>query len=288
MLVAVIIYVAVLGLCLGSFVNALVWRIHEQESRKGKKPQKTKTVSGDLSITKGRSMCSSCYHPLAAKDLVPVVSWLWLRGKCRYCRKPIPDSPVVELSVSAAAVISYLAWPHVSTAWSILDFVSFGLWLLLLTGFAALAAYDLRWYILPDRIVKPLTVIGALFLVAYSFAGDDPTATLLGGVMGALVVGGLFYGLFRVSDGGWIGGGDVKIGPLLGLVAGSLTGALLLLFIASLSGTVYSVVYGVVKKQKITGKTRIPFGPFLIMGACVVFLWGQALVDWYGNILLNI
>lgn len=280
--------VAVFGLCLGSFVNALVWRLHEQDSRKGKKAVKSRVKDEDLSITKGRSMCPHCHHTLAAKDLVPVFSWLWLRGKCRYCRRAIPDSPIVELSVMVAAVISYLAWPQSSTFWGGLDIASFGLWMFLLTGFAALTVYDLKWYILPDRIVAPLTGIGVVFALVYALSQEDTTQTILGSILGAVLIGGLFYGLFQVSQGKWIGGGDVKLAPLLGLIAGSLSGALLLLFIASLLGTIYSLVHGVIAKQKVTGQTRIPFGPFLIIGAVTTFLWGQVLMDWYTNFLLGI
>jgi len=281
----IILAVAVFGLCLGSFVNALIWRLHEQEEQ-ARGTAKRKLKAEELSITKGRSMCPHCHHVLAAKDLVPVLSWLWLRGKCRYCHKPIPDSPIVELSVMVVAVVSYLAWPL--SNWGALEAVSFGLWMLLLTGFVALAVYDLRWFILPDRIVAPLSAIGVIFAVAYALSQQDAVGVLADSALGALLIGGLFYGLFQLSQGKWIGGGDVKLGPLLGLVAGSLTGALLLLFIASLAGTLYSILHGIMRHQKVTGKTRIPFGPFLLLAAFVVFLWGEALMDSYSNFLLGI
>lgn len=285
----IILAVAVFGLCLGSFVNALVWRLHEQETRAKKKQTKiAKLKNEDLSITKGRSMCPHCHHTLAAKDLVPVLSWLWLRGKCRYCRKPIPDSPLVELSVMVLAVMSYVAWPHEGLLWTTAEIASFSLWVVLLTGFVALTVYDLRWYILPDRIVLPLTAIGAVFAIVFALTQDEVAAALYGSFVGALVIGGLFYGLFQISKGTWIGGGDVKLAPLLGLISGSLSGAVLMLFIASLSGTIYSLLYGFVKKQKVTGTTRIPFGPFLILGTIVVFLWGQSLIDWYGDFLTGL
>src|SRR5579871_5847178 len=93
----------VVGLAAGSFVNALVWRVHEQSKKK---------KSAELSILKGRSMCPRCKHELAASDLIPVLSWLWLRGKCRYCQKPIsPQYPVVELAVALVFVSSYFWWP---------------------------------------------------------------------------------------------------------------------------------------------------------------------------------
>src|SRR5206468_2175714 len=108
------IYVALiaLGLIFGSFVNALVWRLHEQEelreqietlkSKKGSKASLTKleTQLRSRSMLHGRSMCSHCHHELAAKDLVPLFSWLWLRGKCRYCSVKIQDNPWVEITMA--------------------------------------------------------------------------------------------------------------------------------------------------------------------------------------------
>jgi leader peptidase (prepilin peptidase) / N-methyltransferase len=108
-------YVAlsILGLCLGSFVNALVWRIYQQEQAghrekvrgRSKKNNKLSAHSSDLSrslsILQGRSMCPSCKHELAAKDLVPILSWLQLKGRCRYCQKPISvQYPLVEVATA--------------------------------------------------------------------------------------------------------------------------------------------------------------------------------------------
>jgi leader peptidase (prepilin peptidase)/N-methyltransferase len=91
-------------LCLGSFVNALIWRLHTQEGLKSKK-ERTK-----YSITKGRSMCMHCKHTLSTIDLIPVFSWIYLRGKCRYCGYTIPDNPISELLTPTLFVISYLYW----------------------------------------------------------------------------------------------------------------------------------------------------------------------------------
>src|SRR4051794_11351319 len=92
-----------LGLCFGSFINALVWRVHEQE--KGKKTR-------NLSILHGRSQCPHCGHELAAKDLIPVISWLLLKGKCRYCGQPISRQyPAVEATTSGWFLLSYYFWP---------------------------------------------------------------------------------------------------------------------------------------------------------------------------------
>src|SRR5665213_2769212 len=96
--VMIIALLALLGLVFGSFVNALVWRLHEQEVLLEKRKKPSKKQLEKLSILNGRSMCPHCKHELAIKDLVPLFSWIALKGKCRYCGKPISwQYPVVEL-----------------------------------------------------------------------------------------------------------------------------------------------------------------------------------------------
>jgi len=103
----IVVVLVVLGLCLGSFVNALVWRIHEQDRLTGKKKKPHKKQLDRLSILHGRSMCPDCHHELKPKDLVPLFSWLSLHGKCRYCHKPISwQYPVVELLTAGLFVFS--------------------------------------------------------------------------------------------------------------------------------------------------------------------------------------
>src|SRR5690606_19684146 len=116
----------ILGLCLGSFVNALVFRLHMQmkasEKHRGKKVQKAK-----LSIVSGRSMCVHCHHELAWYDLIPVLSWLTLGGKCRYCHKPIAwQYPLVELATAALFALSYVYWPVNFSTFQLMDWVNFG------------------------------------------------------------------------------------------------------------------------------------------------------------------
>src|SRR5690606_6942893 len=98
MIIAVL---ALLGLCLGSFVNALVFRVHAQSKLKSGSKKKIGKRDVDLSVSRGRSVCIHCGHELAAKDLIPLLSWLLLRGKCRYCHRPISwQYPLVELTAS--------------------------------------------------------------------------------------------------------------------------------------------------------------------------------------------
>lgn len=268
------------GLCFGSFVNALVWRIHEQEhlQEKRKLSKADKARMQKLSVIKGRSMCMSCGHELSATDLIPVVSWLWLRGKCRYCKARIPDTPVAELLVPALLVVSYLYWPWQlgeSMQWAV-----FVLWGICIVGFVALALYDLRWYLLPDRIVFPLIVVALAFrtmLALQSTSGQ--LSVFLGGIWGIALLAGLFYALFVVSNEQWIGGGDVKLALVLGLLAGGSLESLLLLFIASTSGSL--AVVPLLLRGKPVHSAKIPFGPFLILATIVTVLFSQTIIDWY-------
>ena len=273
MIIAVLV---VLGVCLGSFVNALVWRVHEQEREAAKKKPDKKRLRR-LSIVKGRSICPHCQHELAAKDLVPVLSWLSLAGKCRYCRESISvQYPILELATAAAFVASYWWWP---AAFDGTRQVLFGLWLLLLTGLMALLVYDLRWLLLPNRILYPLSVVAALYALIVVVAADTPAIALLNAAVAVAVGGGIFYVLFQVSKGKWIGGGDVKLGWLLGLIAGTPARALLLLFVASLLGCLVSLPLLATKRLK--RSSTIPFGPFLIISAVIVQLAGAIILDWY-------
>lgn len=266
------IIIFILGLALGSFVNALVWRIHEQS--KGKKTKKH-------SIMSGRSMCPHCQHELSAADLIPILGWLALRGKCRYCSKSISwQYPAVELSTAALFVISYLFWPEnlLGAEW-----IQLAIWLACLSGFMALIVYDLRYMILPNRIIFPLMALASLGALIESVA-ENSINPLWSSLLGLAIGGGLFYLLFVLSDGAWIGGGDVKLGFLLGILVGGPGLAVLMLFIASLLGTLVALPFLIAKRW--SAKNKIPFGPFLIIGAIIAQLFGEAILDWYMNGLL--
>ncbi|MDB5168685.1 MAG: hypothetical protein JWO41_41 [Candidatus Saccharibacteria bacterium] len=279
----IILMLAVYGVALGSFVNALVWRIHAQSKETAKKSPNSKQLDR-LSISKGRSMCPHCKHELAAKDLVPVFSWLSLRGKCRYCKAPISvQYPIVELITGALFVASYLWWPNQLQGLEVGVFV---LWLALLVGLIALLVYDLRWMLLPDRLVFPLTGLAALQALVAVTASDRPVVALINVVAAVAVGGGLFYVLFQVSAGKWIGGGDVKLGWLLGLSVGTPAKALLFIFLAALLGSLVSIPLVAVHKLK--GKSVIPFGPFLIIAAIVTQLFGTAIIHWYRVTLIGL
>jgi prepilin signal peptidase PulO-like enzyme (type II secretory pathway) len=265
MIIAVLV---ALGLCAGSFVNALVWRLHE----------------GNLSVAKGRSMCPNCRHTLAVHDLIPVLSWLSLRGKCRYCGKPISAQyPLVETATAALFAALYIWWPVLITGAQTAIFV---LWLGLATGFMALIVYDFRWMLLPDRVMGPVGALAAAIAVVSVAASQQPLEAFLNVILAVLVGGGIFYALFQFSDGKWIGGGDVKLGTMLGLVAGTPARSFLLIFLAALMGSLVSIPLLLTHRMKRT--STVPFGPFLIIAAIIVQLFGHSILFWYQRTFLTI
>ena len=279
---------AVFGLIFGSFVNALVWRFHEQAVlrrqflalRKKKRAdeqrlRELKTKSSELSMVTGRSMCAHCHHELAAKDLIPLFSWLWLRGKCRYCGQKIDDSPWAEVGLATLFVVSYLWWPASFSGVGLFEFI---MWLIFLVGFVALADYDLRWFLLPNRIVFPLIALAVFQALLVAVVRGDVWLAI-DGFLGALTLSGVFWVLFQVSGGTWIGGGDVKLAVALGLLAGSAVQSLLLLFSASLLGTLFSVPLLLRGRKGL--KLQVPFGPYLLAGTVIVVLFGLDIVQWY-------
>jgi prepilin signal peptidase PulO-like enzyme (type II secretory pathway) len=258
-----------LGLCFGSFVNALIWRVHEQN---GKKKNDDK-----LSIAKGRSMCPHCRHELATKDLIPVLSWLSLRGKCRYCGKSIGwQYPVVEISLATLYVASYIWWPVELNG---LQIAVFGVWLVLLIGLLALLVYDVRWSLLPNRILYPLGYVAGLMALLAVIDSAHPFRALLNVLLAVIVGGGIFYALFQLSAGKWIGGGDVKLGWLLGLVLMTPGKAFLMIFLAAILGSLVSLPLLLLKR--LDRKSTIPFGPFLIVAAIIAQLFGHSIILWY-------
>lgn len=262
----IIIAVVLLGLCFGSFINALVWRIHKQST--------AKKYNKAYSISQGHSMCPACKHQLHVLDLIPVFSWLLLGARCRYCKAKISRQyPLVELLTAALFIISYWQWPYTLSGSGI---VAFGLWLAILVILIALTVYDIRWMILPNRLVYPVIVLAVLLVISIGFA--DGWGAPGGSILGALFLSGLFWGIFQVSGGKWIGGGDVKLAVALGLLAGGLLESILLLFIASLLGTLVSLPL-VLRNKKLS--SRVPFGPFLIIATYIVFFWGGAIIEWY-------
>ncbi|MEO5364340.1 MAG: A24 family peptidase [Magnetococcus sp. DMHC-8] len=245
----------VYGLAVGSFLNVCIYRLPLEKS-----------------IVHPRSGCPRCGQPLAWHDNIPLLSWLWLRGRCRQCQQPIAILyPLVEL---AAGLLAVQVGQRFGLTWTAL--------LLALLGFAflVLMVIDFYHYILPDVITLPGLVLGVV--VAGLTAGEPPLPTLESALLGVATGGGglwLFAWLFEKMTGRvGMGMGDVKLLAMIGAWLGwqSLP---LTLFLAGLVGSVVGLTWMVV-----AGRSRlqpIPFGPYLVLGAWVYLFYGADIYRWY-------
>ena len=233
------------GLFIGSFLNVCIYRLPAGES-----------------LVSPPSHCPHCGRRLRVGELIPVFSFLWQRGRCRICSSPIAwRYPLLELAppVLFALLAWRFGWPDVlwqAAFYAVLVVIFF---------------IDLDHQIIPDRLV--LLLLGITGLVLLSGRGPARGSALLGGLLGF----GLFLLLAVVSKGG-MGGGDIKLVGVLGLWFGWQQ-LLLLMFLAFLGG---GLVGGVLLLLKLKSrKDGIAFGPFLVLAAFFVSMWGQQLLAWY-------
>jgi prepilin signal peptidase PulO-like enzyme (type II secretory pathway) len=256
----------ILGLIFGSFANVVVDR-----------GQKKKSLNG-------WSRCDNCKKKLSWYDNIPLLSYIFLQGKCRQCREKISwQYPAVEWLFGLGFV--FIAWRTnfifgFLDRGEIIDTIFY-----LAIGFVLLTilVWDLKYLIIPDGLVVGGLVLavvyfGYQYLISPDFLraiNTDLTRNLLGG----LLVGGFFYGMFQFSKGRWIGGGDVKLGFLVGFLVGWKM-VYFLLMIAYILGAIPAVYLLITKKA--TVKTRIPFGPFLVIAALLVSLFEKEMLElWY-------
>lgn len=276
----------VLGLALGSFAGATVWRLRArqlvEDKAEGEEVDRQEYKSL-LPLTKSspandRSRCLHCGHVLAWYDLIPLASWLATRGTCRYCHKKIGAlEPLIELGVALFFAGSYLLWPvPLST---LLDITLFGLWLVSSVLLAILFVYDLKWFLLPDRVIFPLIGVGALVAGLRLVGADDIVLELMNLGAAIAILSGLYLVLWMVSKGKWIGFGDIKLGLALALLLGNWQLAFLTLFLSNFIGCV--IVLPGLLSGKMTRGTHVPFGPLLIVGFMLSALLGEAALQWY-------
>jgi leader peptidase (prepilin peptidase)/N-methyltransferase len=240
----------VFGLVMGSAVTAIAYR-----------------VPRGISWAEGRSRCPHCQHELGVLDLVPVLSWLTSLGRCRHCGTPVSFRyPLTEVLCGTWAV---LLADKVGLGW---DLPFLALWGVLLI---ALLWIDLDVQLLPDALTFPGTILG--LAAALQWPGG-PRHALLGLIAGAgtlALIGWLWWKLRHVEA---MGGGDVKLAAMFGVVLGwQLT--VLTLFLAALAGSLWGGILMLARRGHM--QTALPFGTLLAPAALVAFLWGQPLVSAY-------
>ena len=259
------IFIFVFGLLVGSFLNCLIYRLELKELKGERK-----------SPLKGRSFCPSCKHVLSWYDLIPILSFFYLRGKCRYCGKKISiQYPLVEL----ATALMFLLVFNSSMVQAIELNLLFLFYYLLITCFLIIIfVFDLKHFIIPDVVLFPAIVITFLYRVFFS-----ERLSLSGFIFSALISGLFFLLIFLISRGKWLGFGDVKLVLFMGLFLGY-PQILVGLFLSFFIGAIIGVMLMLLKKKGL--KSEVPFGPFLVVGTYIGLFWGQQIYNWYLNLLM--
>ena len=273
-----IIFIFLFGLIIGSFLNCLIWRLHKGE--------------GMLN----RSYCPKCKKQITWYDNIPILSFIALGGKCRHCKKKISwQYPAVELITAILFVVAFLVnlnylplnvFPNFQFPISSLFTSNFLLLILkdwfLISAMIIVFIYDLRWYLILDVVTLPACAIIFILNLIISFQCDlcnQWSNLLISGIIG----GSFFLIQFIISRGKWIGGGDIRLGLLMGLALGW-PNIIVAIFLAYLIGSVAGI--GLLLTGRKKWGSKLPLGVFLSVATIIVLFWGERIVGWYMNILI--
>lgn len=239
----------ILGLSIGSFINALVYRL-----------QSNKKIIND------RSACPKCQHKLPWHDLIPLISFLMLKGRCRYCQKRILwQYPLIEFLTGIIFILPIIQLPEIVP---ILIYLIFACILMIIF------AYDLRYMLIPDKITIPAILIAVAAQMFLNFKFHH----LLNLVLAAGLASAFFLAQFIVSKGSWIGGGDIRLGFLMGLILGW-PNIIVGVFLAYIIGAFFTLPLVIVGRKGM--KSPVPFGVFLTAATIITLLWAKTIVQWY-------
>lgn len=253
----------ILGALVGSFLNCVIYRLEKKEG-----------------FVKGRSYCPHCKNTIEPRDLVPIISFIMLKGRCRSCQGKISlQYPLTEAIIGVIFVI-ILLFQQDRVIFGIFGILETAYLLLMFCLMAIIFIYDLKHYLIPDEAIFfaiGTTVAWHLISVA---AGAATLLDILPFVFSGIGASGFFLAIFLFSKGTWMGFGDVKLTLFMGLFLGY-PGIVVALFSSFMSGAIIGSVMVLLKKKEV--KSEIPFAPFLILGTVASFFWGDAMLGWYLN-----
>lgn len=250
-----------IGAAVGSFTSVVIYRLH----------------SGKKGIIRGRSKCPECDTKLSALDMIPIVSYLTLRGQCRYCNSEISYMyPMLELVTGCLFILLFAKFPFLNNVSLNFSIPLLGLYLLyafytfilIFTFF-----FDLRYFKVADEIILPGVLVGLIATIAY-----PQTPHIFDALIGSAIAAGFFGLQAFISRGKWIGLGDIRVGALMGVILGwKLT--IVALIISYLVGSVVSL--GVIAKKRQIRGIKIPFAPILVTGTFITIFFGEEILVWY-------
>jgi len=255
------IIVFIFGLLIGSFLNCLIFRVKQKED-----------------ITK-RSYCPKCVTQIAWYDNIPVLSFILLRGRCRKCRSKISiQYPLVELITAILFLISFSlnSQKFINLDWEFLvlifrDFFIIGVMIFIFI-------YDLRWYLIPDIISLPACLI--IFILNFF---SHPSWFDIG--VCAIIGTGFFLIQFLISQGKWIGGGDIRLGLLMGIIFSTqgIDFLILAILFGYFIGSIIGIALILAGKKKMG--SQLPLGVFLSISTLIILFYGERILEWYFSLI---
>lgn len=258
------IIIFIFGTCLGSFLNVVIYRLHSKEP-----------------IVNARSHCPYCKKNLRWFELIPLLSFIVQKGKCRNCDKKFSWQYIIMELITGLLLVS---------GWTMLNKLNLGdwqlfaygaMWLYFISILIIIFVYDLKHYIIPDIVVYPSAIVIFLWNLFLFFFSD---INLINYLLSAVVPATVFLSLIIASRGRWMGMGDVKFVFVLGLFLG-FPKVLIMLFLAFTLGSIVGLILILFKGYNF--KSALPFGTFLAFASIVALFYGDTIVDWYlkGNYL---
>ncbi len=253
----------IFGLLIGSFINCILYRLKKNEE-----------------FVKGKSYCPKCNHLLSWKDLIPVFSWIFLKGKCRYCKKKISiEYPLIEITTGAlfllATIFVFANYPQ---------FALFHLlfYLVIIPSFLIIFVFDLRHFLVSEAVLLYTGIFVVLWRIIALFLEIHSLIDLLFYFLAALLSSLFFGALYLLTKKKGIGFGDIEIIFLIGLIVG-IPNIFFVIFIGSLIGSIIGIFMILFFKKNM--KTALPFGPFLVVSAFIMLFYGNIILELYQSFL---
>lgn len=267
------VYIFTIGLFIGSFLNVLADRLPREES-----------------VVKGRSHCEKCKKTLQWLDLIPLLSFILIGGKCRYCHTRLSFYyPIVELATGALFVVTTIFALNgsqflISNFKFLINFqilVNLTYYLFIVSSLIVVFFADLKYGIIPDKVILPAALVSFLYLIL------NAPSLILPHLLSAIAACLFFFilSLIKIKNRQSMGFGDVKFAFLMGLILG-FPNIIISLYIAFLTGAIVGVILIIWRKKRAFG-TTIPFGPFLVLGTLSALFWGDAILRKIMSLLLR-
>ena len=251
------IFIFLLGLFVGSFLNVLADRLPKGET-----------------VIKGRSHCEECKKILRWRDLIPLVSFIFLKGKCRYCHLHLSFYyPIIELTTGLMFILAFNISGFKIYDLGFMNYLNLTYYIFLFSALIVVFFADLKYGIIPDKIIFPAILVSFLYLILNTQYVMLPY--LLSAIGACLFF--LLLSLIKIRKHRAMGFGDVKFAFLMGLILG-FPNIIVSLYVAFLTGAIVGCILIVWRKKRLSGAS-IPFGPFLVIGTLAAIFYGKILTE---------